>query len=213
MSSDGPATRPRQAGSTARLDFSGPISDSCGSTGRSAPGCCSGPACSGSRSVRRRPARRIRHRCMSLLCGIGAIVMRGAGCTYNDIIDRDFDAQVERTRGRPIPSGAVSVPGRLGLCNCVEPDRALHTAHVQPLCDPAGRGFAVSDRRLSLHEAHHLVAAGLARSHLQLGRAVRLRRHDRDAQPLSAVVLCGVLLLDASATTSSTRTRTKRTTS
>jgi len=44
-----------------------------------------------------------------ILCGLGAIVMRGAGCTYNDIVDRDFDAQVERTRGRPIPSGAVSV--------------------------------------------------------------------------------------------------------
>jgi len=43
------------------------------------------------------------------LCGIGSIVMRGAGCTYNDIVDRDFDARVERTRGRPIPSGAVSV--------------------------------------------------------------------------------------------------------
>jgi 4-hydroxybenzoate polyprenyltransferase len=59
------------------------------------------------------------------LCGVGAVVMRGAGCTYNDIIDRDFDAQVERTRGRPIPSGAVSVPaawafaialGLIGLC-------------------------------------------------------------------------------------------------
>ncbi len=44
-----------------------------------------------------------------ILFGIGAIVMRGAGCTYNDIVDRDFDAQVARTRGRPIPSGAVSV--------------------------------------------------------------------------------------------------------
>ena len=44
-----------------------------------------------------------------LLLGIGAIVMRGAGCTYNDIVDRDFDAKVARTRGRPIPSGAVSV--------------------------------------------------------------------------------------------------------
>src|SRR6185503_2842340 len=44
-----------------------------------------------------------------LLCAVGAIVMRGAGCTYNDIVDRDFDARVERTRGRPIPSGAVSV--------------------------------------------------------------------------------------------------------
>jgi 4-hydroxybenzoate polyprenyltransferase len=44
-----------------------------------------------------------------VLTGIGAVVMRGAGCTYNDIVDRDFDARVARTRGRPIPSGAVSV--------------------------------------------------------------------------------------------------------
>jgi len=44
-----------------------------------------------------------------LLFFIGAFVMRGAGCTFNDIVDRDFDAQVARTRGRPIPSGAVSV--------------------------------------------------------------------------------------------------------
>lgn len=40
---------------------------------------------------------------------IGAIAMRGAGCTYNDILDRDIDAQVERTRLRPLPSGAVSL--------------------------------------------------------------------------------------------------------
>lgn len=40
---------------------------------------------------------------------IGAIVMRGAGCTFNDIVDRDFDAQVARTRSRPIPSGRVSL--------------------------------------------------------------------------------------------------------
>jgi 4-hydroxybenzoate polyprenyltransferase len=43
------------------------------------------------------------------LFGLGAMVMRGAGCTYNDIVDRDFDAKVERTRTRPIPSGQVSV--------------------------------------------------------------------------------------------------------
>ena len=36
--------------------------------------------------------------------------MRGAGCTWNDITDRDLDAQVERTRSRPIPAGQVSVP-------------------------------------------------------------------------------------------------------
>jgi len=40
---------------------------------------------------------------------IGAFAMRGAGCTWNDIVDRDFDARVERTRSRPIPSGQVSV--------------------------------------------------------------------------------------------------------
>ncbi len=44
-----------------------------------------------------------------LLCGAGAIVMRGAGCTYNDIVDRDYDARVERTRGRPIPAGEIGV--------------------------------------------------------------------------------------------------------
>src|SRR5665213_2383361 len=43
-----------------------------------------------------------------VLFALGSVVMRGAGCTYNDIVDRDIDAKVERTRGRPIPSGAVS---------------------------------------------------------------------------------------------------------
>ena len=40
---------------------------------------------------------------------IGAFAMRGAGCTWNDIVDRDLDRSVERTRSRPIPSGQVSV--------------------------------------------------------------------------------------------------------
>lgn len=44
-----------------------------------------------------------------LLFLVGAIVMRGAGCTYNDIVDRDIDALAARTRARPIPSGQVSV--------------------------------------------------------------------------------------------------------
>lgn len=43
------------------------------------------------------------------LFAVGALVMRGAGCTYNDIVDRDFDAQVDRTKSRPIPAGEVSV--------------------------------------------------------------------------------------------------------
>ncbi len=40
---------------------------------------------------------------------IGALAMRGAGCAWNDIADRDYDGQVERTRGRPIPSGEISI--------------------------------------------------------------------------------------------------------
>ncbi|GLQ21745.1 4-hydroxybenzoate octaprenyltransferase [Algimonas porphyrae] len=40
---------------------------------------------------------------------VGAIAMRGAGCSYNDIVDRDLDAQVERTQSRPLPSGRISV--------------------------------------------------------------------------------------------------------
>src|SRR5437660_7100908 len=44
-----------------------------------------------------------------MLFFLGAFVMRGAGCTWNDITDRDLDAKVERTRSRPIPAGQVSV--------------------------------------------------------------------------------------------------------
>jgi len=40
---------------------------------------------------------------------VGAFAMRGAGCTWNDIVDRDLDGSVERTRSRPIPSGQVAV--------------------------------------------------------------------------------------------------------
>jgi 4-hydroxybenzoate polyprenyltransferase len=48
-----------------------------------------------------------------LLFFVGAFVMRGAGCTWNDITDRDLDAKVERTRSRPIPAGQVSVKAAL----------------------------------------------------------------------------------------------------
>ncbi len=46
---------------------------------------------------------------------IGALAMRGAGCTYNDIIDRELDAQVARTALRPLPSGRVSLSGAWGF--------------------------------------------------------------------------------------------------
>ena len=44
-------------------------------------------------------------------CAIGAFLMRGAGCTWNDITDRDFDGSVARTASRPIPAGHVTVRG------------------------------------------------------------------------------------------------------
>lgn len=46
---------------------------------------------------------------LAAVFALGALVMRGAGCTYNDIVDRDLDARVARTRHRPIASGAVSL--------------------------------------------------------------------------------------------------------
>ena len=49
------------------------------------------------------------------LFAIGAFVMRGAGCVWNDLVDRDFDARVARTASRPIPSGQVSVRAAQGF--------------------------------------------------------------------------------------------------
>jgi 4-hydroxybenzoate polyprenyltransferase len=48
---------------------------------------------------------------LALSCAAGAFLMRGAGCTWNDITDRRIDAQVARTRSRPLPSGQVGVRG------------------------------------------------------------------------------------------------------
>ena len=46
---------------------------------------------------------------------VGAFAMRGAGCTWNDIVDRDLDTRVERTRSRPIPAGQVTVAAAAGF--------------------------------------------------------------------------------------------------
>jgi len=55
------------------------------------------------------------HAYLLVLFGIGALAMRGAGCTYNDIVDRDFDGAVARTRTRPIPAGEVTVKQAWGF--------------------------------------------------------------------------------------------------
>lgn len=52
-------------------------------------------------------------------CAVGALLMRGAGCTWNDLTDRNFDAQVARTRSRPLPSGQVT-PMKAGLWMIVQ---------------------------------------------------------------------------------------------
>ncbi|MEM9043290.1 MAG: UbiA family prenyltransferase, partial [Pseudomonadota bacterium] len=46
-----------------------------------------------------------------IACSIGALLMRGAGCTWNDLQDRDIDAEVDRTQSRPLPSGQVTPMG------------------------------------------------------------------------------------------------------
>ncbi|MEM9577488.1 MAG: 4-hydroxybenzoate octaprenyltransferase [Pseudomonadota bacterium] len=56
---------------------------------------------------------------IALGCALGAWLMRGAGCTWNDITDRDFDGKVERTRSRPIPAGQVTVRGAV-IWMCVQ---------------------------------------------------------------------------------------------
>ena len=66
---------------------------------------------------------------------VGAFVMRGAGCTWNDITDRDLDAKVERTRSRPIPAGQVSVSAGARLSGAAGAGRPRGAAAIQPLRD------------------------------------------------------------------------------
>lgn len=47
--------------------------------------------------------------------GVGSLVMRSAGCTINDILDRKFDAKVARTRTRPLASGEITLPRAMGF--------------------------------------------------------------------------------------------------
>ena len=130
-----------------------------------------------------------------VLFPVGAIVMRGAGCTYNDIVDRDFDAGVARTRSRPMPSGQVSsprrgVPGRAvlaGFLILVQFNRFTIVLGRRPRC-------SVAD--LSVHEALHLLAAIGPGPRLQLGRADRLGRGQGHARAPAAPALCRLGAVD-----------------
>lgn len=50
------------------------------------------------------------------LFGAGALLLRGAGCTVNDLWDRDLDAKVERTKNRPLAAGTITPFRAVGAC-------------------------------------------------------------------------------------------------
>ena len=131
------------------------------------------------------------------LFAVGAVVMRGAGCTLNDIADRDYDRQVARTRLRPLASGARqraagrrfsdrAIGGRRG--GAVQPEPHQHFVGI---CGTR------PDRDLSVYEAGHLLAAGFSRPQFQLGCARWLDRRYRQARlALSSFVRGGRVLDD-----------------
>ena len=131
------------------------------------------------------------------LFAIGALAMRGAGCIVNDLIDRKFDPRVEHP-----PPPARRRPGRrrrgAGSSSARNASSACSSFSASTVRDPGGAGLGAADRDLSLHEADHLVAAGVPRHHLQLGRAGRASAARRPARSLARpAALCRGLLLDA----------------
>jgi hypothetical protein len=116
-----------------------------------------------------------------LWLALGAWAMRSAGCVYNDIVDRDLDAKVERTRLRPLASGRASLTGAWALLAALG---LIGLVVLLQLNAPRSSSRSPASRRspLSVHEADHLVAAGLARPGLLLGRSGRLAGGARRAR-------------------------------
>ena len=75
-----------------------------------------------------------------VLIAVGALVMRGAGCAYNDIVDRDYDAKVARTAMRPIPSGQISVKGAFAYLAGLSLIGLLILLSLKPLAIALGVG-------------------------------------------------------------------------
>ena len=143
----------------------GPMRGWRGSTGRSAPGCCCFPAGGASRWPRDAgPIPRL-----IALFGIGAVAMRGAGCTLNDIADRDYDAQVARTRLRPLPSGAVTYRRRSPSWPCSwRSARRSCSASTAPAI-ALGIARARADRHLSVHEARSPIGRSFSSASISTG--------------------------------------------
>jgi 4-hydroxybenzoate polyprenyltransferase len=131
---------------------------------------------------------------------LGAFAMRGAGCTWNDITDRDLDAKVERTRSRPIPAGQVSVKRALlflllqalvGLCVLLQFNRFAVLTGIASLLVVAIYPFM---KRITYWPQ---VVLGLAFSWGALmGFAVTLQRIDATALLLYAGSICWVIGYD-----------------
>ena len=112
-----------------------------------------------------------------LLFAIGAIVMRGAGCTYNDIVDRGH----RRARGADADAAAAERPGEprvaaviFMLLLCLVGLAVLLNLNRFSILARARR--AADRRALSFRQAHQPLAAGRARARLQLGRTYGLGR-------------------------------------
>ena len=75
------------------------------------------------------------------LFGLGAVLLRGAGCTINDLWDRELDRRVERTRGRPLAAGAVTPAQAVGGCPAA---RRCSLPRRGPLCLAAFTCFPVT---------------------------------------------------------------------
>jgi 4-hydroxybenzoate polyprenyltransferase len=131
---------------------------------------------------------------------LGAFAMRGAGCTWNDITDRDLDAKVERTRSRPIPAGQVSVKrafvflvlqALLGLAVLLQFNRFAILTGIASLLVVAIYPFM---KRITYWPQ---VVLGLAFSWGALmGFAVTLQRIDATALLLYAGSICWVIGYD-----------------
>ena len=131
---------------------------------------------------------------------IGAFVMRGAGCTWNDITDRDLDGSVERTRSRPIPSGQVSIrqaavwlvlQALIGLIVLLQFNRFAIATGISSLIIVAAYPFM---KRITYWPQSVL---GLAFSWGALmGFAVLLGRIDAAALALYAGSICWVIAYD-----------------
>jgi 4-hydroxybenzoate polyprenyltransferase len=102
---------------------------------------------------------------------IGSVAMRGAGCTYNDLVDHKIDMEVARTRSRPLPSGRVTrsqakifivLQALVGL---------LVVLQLNWFSVILGIALAGHRRALSLRQALYRLAAILPRTGLFLGRA------------------------------------------